>query len=69
MNDDLYKFELTEAQVILILAGLSKLPLEQSFDLFSAIRGAVIQKKQSKNAPKPMGELFDEEEAKVGMTE
>jgi malate/lactate dehydrogenase len=69
MNQDLYKFELTEAQVVLILAGLSKLPLEQSFDLFSAIRGAAIQKQQSKNAPKPMGDLFTEEEAKIGMTE
>jgi hypothetical protein len=69
MNDELFKFELTEAQVVLILAGLSKLPLEQSFDLFSAIRGAAIQKQQSKNAPKPMGDLFTEEESKIGMTE
>jgi malate/lactate dehydrogenase len=69
MNDGLFKFELTEAQVVLILAGLSKLPLEQSFDLFSALRSVAIQKQQSKNTPKPMGDLFDEEEAKIGMTE
>jgi len=67
--NELFQFELTEAQVVLILAGLSKLPLEQSFDLFSSIRSAAIQKQQNKNAPKPMGELFDEEEAKVGMTD
>ena len=69
MNDELYKFELNEAQVVLILNGLARLPLEQVFDLYVAIRSAVIQKQQSKNAPKPMGELFDEEEAKVGMTD
>ena len=69
MNDDLYKFELNEAQVVLIMNGLARLPLEQVFDLYVAIRAAVIQKQQSKNEPKPMGELFDEEEAKVGMTE
>jgi hypothetical protein len=69
MNKDMFQFELNVDQVNFVLAGLGKLPLELSFDLFSAIRNAVIQKEQSKNAPKPMGELFDEEEAKVGMTE
>lgn len=69
MNKDMFQFELNVDQVNLVLAGLGKLPLELSFDLFSAIRNAVIKKEQSKNAPKPMGELFEEEEAKVGMTE
>ena len=69
MNDDLYKLELNELQVGVILNGLGKLPLEQSFDLFAALRGAVIQRQQSKVAPKPMGELFEEEETKVGLTD
>jgi len=73
MNDDLYKLELNELQVGVILNGLGKLPLEQSFDLFAALRGAVIQRQQSKiaqqNTPKPMGELFEEEETKVGLTD
>jgi len=73
MNDDLFKFELNEAQVVLILNGLARLPLEQAFDLFVAIRNEVIQRQQSKaaniEAARPMGELFDEEEAKVGMTD
>ena len=68
-KDTLFQFELTTAQVNVILAGLAKLPLEQSFDLFAAIRSAVIQKQQSKTEPKPMGELLDEEESKIGMTE
>jgi len=69
MNKDLFQFELNLDQVNLILAGLGKLPLEISFDLFGAIRSSVIQKQQSQTEPKPVGELFDEEEAKVGMTE
>jgi len=68
MNDELYRFELNELQVGLILSGLAKLPLEQSFDLFAALRGAVLQKQQSKAAnienARPMGELFEEEENK-----
>lgn len=68
MNDG-YKFELTEPQVGLILNGLAKLPLEQSFDLFSALRSAVIQRQESKEVARPMGELFEEEEAKVGLTD
>lgn len=73
MNKDLFQFELNVDQVNLVLAGLGKLPLELSFDLFAAIRGAVIQKQQSKaaniEAARPMGELFEEEEAKVGLTD
>ena len=69
MNEETYKFELNETQVNLILSGLAKLPLEFSFELFTAIRGAVVQRQESKNAPKPMGELFAEEESKIGMTE
>ena len=69
MNKDLFQFELNVDQVNLVLAGLGKLPLELSFDLFAAIRGAVIQKQQSQAQPKPMGELFTEEESKIGMTE
>lgn len=69
MNKDLFQFELNVDQVNLVLAGLGKLPLELSFDLFAAIRGAVIQKQQSQAQPKSMGELFDEEESKIGMTE
>jgi hypothetical protein len=65
----MYKFELTEPQVALILSGLAKLPLEQSFDLFAALRNAVIQKQESKEVARPMGELFDEEENKIGMTD
>lgn len=69
MNEEAYKFELNEAQVNLILSGLAKLPLEFSFELFTAIRGAVLQKQESKNSPKPMGELFAEEENKIGLTD
>lgn len=73
MNEEMYKFELTEGQVNLLLSGLAKLPLEFSFDLFSALRGAVIQRQESKAAniskARPMGELFEEEENKIGMTD
>lgn len=64
MNKDLFQFELNVDQVNVLLAGLGKLPLEFSFDLFSAIRSAVIQKQQEKETPRSMGELFAEEENK-----